>query len=90
MHRTRGSIPNASALHNAVCSGSLAAVQRLVEAGASVNAKDGPYQATPLDWAEYFVRESGDDKVEYFQRDSPRPKQYAEITAYLRTNENAS
>jgi ankyrin repeat protein len=76
--------PNATALHNAVCSGSLAAVQKLVEAGASVDAKDGPYQATPLRWAEYFVRESGADTVEYFQREGPRPKQYAEIAAYLR------
>jgi hypothetical protein len=30
--------PKATALHNAVCSGSLAAVQRLVDAGANVNA----------------------------------------------------
>ena len=36
--------PNATALHNAVCSGSLAAVQKLVEAGASVDAKDGSYR----------------------------------------------
>jgi len=61
-----------------------------VQAGASVNAKDGPYHATPLQWAEYFVRESGANTVEYFQREGPRPKQYAEITAYLRTKENAS
>jgi hypothetical protein len=60
-------------------------VQKLVEAGADVNAEDGPYKATPLQWAEYFVRESGADKVEYFQRESPRPKQYAEIAAYLRS-----
>ena len=82
--------PNANALHNAVCSGSLAAVQQLVEAGASVDSKDGPYQATPLAWAEYFVRESGADKVEYFQREGPRPKQYAEIASYLRGKEGAS
>jgi hypothetical protein len=61
-----------------------------VEAGANVNAKDGAYQATPLDWAEYFVRESGADKVEYFQREGPRAKQYAEIATYLRKNENGS
>ena len=82
--------PNATALHNAICSGSLAAVQKLVEAGASVDAKDGPYKATPLRWAEYFVRETGADKVEYFQREGPRPKQYAEIAAYLRTKESNS
>ena len=82
--------PNATALHNAVCSGSLAAVRKLVEAGASVHAKDGPYKATPLQWAEYFVRESGTDKIEYFQREGPRPKQYAEIASYLRGKEGAS
>jgi ankyrin repeat protein len=82
--------PNATALHNAVCSGSLAAVQKLIEAGASVDVKDGPYKARPLQWAEYFVRESGADKVEYFQREGPRSKQYAEIATYLRSKESAS
>jgi hypothetical protein len=82
--------PDATALHNAVCSGSLAAVQKLVEAGAGVDAKDGPYQATPLRWAEYFVRESGADKVEYFQRQGLRPKQYAEIAEYLRSKQGGS
>jgi ankyrin repeat protein len=79
--------PNATALHNAVCSGSLDAVRKLVEAGADVHAKDGSYQVTPLAWAEYFVRESGSDKVEYFQRSGPRVKQYAEIAAYLRARQ---
>jgi ankyrin repeat protein len=64
--------PTATALHNAVCSGSLAAVQQLVEAGANVDAKDSQSKATPLRWAEYFVRESS------------RPKQYSEIAEYLR------
>jgi hypothetical protein len=82
--------PSATALHNAVCSGSLAAVQRLVQAGARVNATDGSYKATPLQWAEYFVRESGADKVEYLQRQGPRPKQYGEIVTYLRGKENDS
>jgi ankyrin repeat protein len=81
--------PNATALHNAVCSGSLAAVQKLLEAGASIEAKDGFYKATPLRWAEYFVRESGAGKVEYFQREGSRPKQHAEIAAYLRSKESA-
>jgi hypothetical protein len=70
--------PYATALHNAVCSGSLAAARRLVEAGASVDAKDAAYQATPLAWAEHFVRES------------PRPKQYADIARYLRSKEGGS
>jgi ankyrin repeat protein len=81
--------PDATALHNAVCSGSLAAVQRLVEAGARVDVPDGPYRATPLQWAEYFVRERGADSVEYFQRESARAKEYAEIAAYLRSKERA-
>jgi ankyrin repeat protein len=82
--------PNATALHNAVCSGSLAAVQKLVEAGARVDVKDGPYQATPLGWAEYFVRESAAGEVEYIQRERPRPKQYSEIVDYLRSKEGIS
>ena len=82
--------PNATALHNAVCSGSLAAVQKLVQSGARVGVKDGPYQATPLAWAEYFERESGSDNIEYFQREGPRPKQYAEIASYLRSKEGDS
>lgn len=65
--------PHAMALHNAVCSGSLDTVKTLVALGAGVNVKDTAYQATPLDWAEYFVRE---------QRDPV--KQDAEIAAYLR------
>jgi ankyrin repeat protein len=82
--------PNATALHNAVCSGSLAAVRKLMEAGANVLAEDRAYMATPLAWAEYFARESGTDRVEYFQREGPRPKQYAEIVAYLRSMESTS
>jgi ankyrin repeat protein len=82
--------PNATALHNAVCSGSIAAVRKLVEAGASVHVKDGPYTATPLEWAEYFVRESGAGRIDDFQREGPRPKQYAEIASYLRSKEGAS
>ncbi len=81
--------PDATALHNAVCSGSLAAVRKLVEAGADLHAKDGPYGATPLEWAECFVRESGVSKIEHFQREGARPKQYAEIAGYLRSQEGA-
>jgi hypothetical protein len=60
----------------------------LVEAGARVKAKDSPYQATPLQWAEYFVVESAAGKVEYCEREGARPKQYAEIAEYLRGNED--
>ena len=82
--------PDATALHNAVCSGSLAAVQRLVAAGASVSNTDGSYNATPLVWADYFVRERSDGKVDYFAREGSGPKQYVEISAYLRNQEHAS
>lgn len=82
--------PDATALHNAVCSGSLAAVEKLIAAGACIDGKVGAYQATPLEWAEYFVRQSGSDKVEYFQREGSRPKQYADIARYLRSREGAS
>jgi ankyrin repeat protein len=82
--------PNATALHNAVCSGSLAAVRKLVEAGSSVNAKDGPYQATPLEWAEYFVRESKAHQIEYFQREGSGAKQFVEIAQYLRSKTSAA
>lgn len=82
--------PNATALHNAVCSGSLAAVRKLVEAGASIHAKDGPYQATPLEWAEYFIRESKAHKIEYFQREGSGAKQFVEIAEYLRSKISAA
>ena len=65
-------------------------MQKLVDAGAGVGARDGSYDATPLVWAEYFVRESGTAKVEYFQREGSRPKQYGEIADYLRSIESAS
>jgi ankyrin repeat protein len=65
--------PHATPLHNAVCSGSLETVKALVAAGAKPDSKDGWYHATPLSWAQYFVRE---------KRDPPR--QDTEIAAYLR------
>lgn len=66
---------HATPLHNAVSSGSLEAVKMLVEAGAKVGTKDTAYQATPLTWAAYFLREE------------KNKKQYAEIVAYLREKE---
>ncbi len=68
---------HATALHHAVCSGSLEAVKVVVDAGARLDAEDTAWNATPLGWAEYYVREhegEGDDRV----------KQYAAIAAYLR------
>ena len=45
--------PHATALHHAVCSGSLEAVKILVEAGAKLDTRDKVYNGTPLDWAEH-------------------------------------
>ena len=47
---------HATALHQAVDSGSLDAVKVLVEAGADLSMRDRLYQTTPLDWAEYLQR----------------------------------
>jgi hypothetical protein len=45
-----------TALHQAVDSGSLAAVKTLVEAGADLSRRDLLYQGTPLGWAEHLQR----------------------------------
>ena len=62
-------------LHHAVSSGSLEAVQVLVEAGADLARHDLAWGGTPLGWAEHYINET--------KGDSPG-KQYAEIAAYLR------
>ncbi|MBI1926967.1 ankyrin repeat domain-containing protein [Candidatus Poribacteria bacterium] len=67
---------HATALHHAVCSGSLDAVKVLVEAGAELGTRDKAHQATPLGWAEYGAQGE-------HERDE-RAKRYAEIAAYLR------
>jgi ankyrin repeat protein len=58
-------------LHNAVSSGSLEAVKMLIESGARTDVKDIWFNATPLQWAEYFVKEKKGEK------------QYAEIVKGL-------
>ena len=62
-------------LHHAVSSGSLEAVQVLVDAGAELNTKDSAWGGTPLGWAEHYIGEAKADDT---------GKQYAEIAAYLR------
>jgi hypothetical protein len=47
---------HATALHHAVDSGSLEAVQVLVEAGASLSTTDRVYHGTPLEWAKHLGR----------------------------------
>jgi peptide-methionine (S)-S-oxide reductase len=66
---------HATALHHAVCSGSLEAVKVLVEAGAELGTKDRAWDGTPLEWAEHYIREAKRDDA---------GKQYPEIAAYLR------
>lgn len=66
---------HATALHHAVWSGSLAAVQILVEAGANLEARDTANDGTPLDWAEYAARNHSD---------SARAESYSVIARYLR------
>ncbi len=65
---------HATALHHAVCSGSLDAVKVLVEAGAQLGRRDKGQRATLLGWAEYY---------EGKHRHDERGKRYAEIAAYL-------
>jgi peptide-methionine (S)-S-oxide reductase len=66
---------HATALHHAVCSGSLDAVRVLVETGAELGARDTVHQATPLGWAEHYQSEKKRDGA---------AQRYAEIAAYLR------
>jgi hypothetical protein len=66
---------HATALHHAVCSGSLDAVKVLVEAGAKLTAKDSAHHGTPLGWAEHYVSE---------QKQTDAATRYAAIAAYLR------
>lgn len=63
-------------VHHAVCSGSLEAVEVLVEAGANLTTKDRAWRGTPLGWAEHYLSEGSGNR---------RGGQYAEIAAYLRT-----
>ena len=65
-------------LHHAVSSGSLEAVQVLVEAGAELGMKDSAWGGTPLGWAQHYLSEGQGDR---------RAKQYAEIAAYLRAHD---
>jgi Ankyrin repeats (3 copies) len=66
---------HATALHHAVCSGSIDAVKVLVEAGADLTRRDSVYHGTPLGWAGYYEEE---------QKGKSRAKQFKEIAAYLR------
>ena len=62
-------------LHHAVSSGSLATVQVLVEAGATLEARDSLWGGTPLGWAEHYLSDGAVDAG---------GREYREIAAYLR------
>jgi peptide-methionine (S)-S-oxide reductase len=55
---------HATALHHAVCSGSLETVECLVNAGARLDITDTVYNGTPLDWAVY----GNNKKIEHYLR----------------------
>jgi peptide-methionine (S)-S-oxide reductase len=64
-------------LHHAVCSGSLATVRALVEAGADPGIRDTAWNGTPLGWAEHYLSE---------RKDADSQKRYGDIADYLRTH----
>ncbi|HLZ16088.1 MAG TPA: ankyrin repeat domain-containing protein, partial [Cyclobacteriaceae bacterium] len=66
---------HATALHQAVCSGSLETVKLLREAGANPDATDKVYHGTPLGWALYMQGE---------EQDAEKRERYQEIERYLR------
>lgn len=68
---------HATAIHQAVASGSLEAVKLLLLAGANPDATDKAYNATPLDWAMHMQTEGNDEGVK---------KKYKEIEKYLLAN----
>ena len=71
---------HATALHQAVYSGSLDCVKLLVDAGASLNAEDRIYHGTPLGWAMHMQTEENDETAR---------KKYAEIETFLLSKQQA-
>jgi peptide-methionine (S)-S-oxide reductase len=67
---------HATPLHHAVSSGSLAAVEVLVEAGASLATRDKAHDGTPLGWAEYALT---------LPPGGQSGRQYTEIADFLRS-----
>jgi peptide-methionine (S)-S-oxide reductase len=72
---------HASALHQAVFSGSLQSVQLLVEAGADLNAVDRIYEGTPLGWAKY---------MQTVEASEEKKRKYKEIEVYLSNRLNGT
>ncbi|WP_221392694.1 ankyrin repeat domain-containing protein [Dyadobacter sp. NIV53] len=65
---------HASALHQAVQSGSLETVKLLIQAGADTDARDKVFDGTPLDWASHMQEEENDENLK---------KKYKKIENYL-------
>ncbi|MFI5129928.1 MAG: ankyrin repeat domain-containing protein [Chitinophagales bacterium] len=65
---------HATALHQAVFSGSLDSVKLLVHAGANPGLKDRVYDGTPLEWASHMQTE---------EKDQAMNKKYEAIESYL-------
>jgi hypothetical protein len=75
---------HATALHQAVSSGSLEAVKVLVEAGANTRLKDRIYGGTPFDWAEHLSREPGEEGIAAAGDEGDAKKEkYKKIAEYL-------
>ena len=72
--RSSGFHSHATALHQAVYSGSLDCVKILTESGADLNLEDRVYQGTPLEWAQYLYRETNDEILK---------EKYAQIEKFL-------
>ncbi|MDB5088472.1 MAG: ankyrin repeat protein [Mucilaginibacter sp.] len=66
---------HATPLHQAVSSGSLAAVKLLVEAGAKLDVPDKIYDGSPLEWAKHMQADDYHDQAARMN--------FAEIEAYL-------
>jgi peptide-methionine (S)-S-oxide reductase len=71
---------HATAIHHAVSSGSLEAVKVLVEAGADLGKRDTAWNATPLEWAEWYIENAKDEKADLA---------FAAIRDYLRAQPGA-
>ena len=74
--RGSGFHSHATALHQAVWSGSLETVKVLVDAGADMNLPDLVYQGTPLGWALHMMEE--------LKSDENAVERWASIADYLR------
>ncbi len=73
--KAQGFHSHATALHQAVVSGSFETVKALVEGGANLNLTDRIYHGTPMGWAEHALEGASDNKSARFR--------YQKIAQYL-------